>query len=125
MNFINSDSAPAAIGPYSQAVRVGNLLYTSGQIPLDPATMKIVEDDIEVQAHQVLRNLQAVLAAAGATLQNVVKSNVFLKDMDDFQKMNGVYSEYFESHKPARSTIQVAKLPLDARVEIEVIVELE
>jgi 2-iminobutanoate/2-iminopropanoate deaminase len=124
MNFITSDKAPAAIGPYSQAVRVGNLLYTSGQIPLDPATMQLVEDDITTQTHQVLKNMTAVLEEAGGSLKSIAKNTVFLKDMADFAKMNEIYSQYFGDHKPARSTIQVAKLPLDARVEIESIAEL-
>ena len=123
MNFITSDKAPAAIGPYSQAVRVGNLLYTSGQIPLDPATMQLVEDDITTQTHQVLKNMTAVLEEAGGSLKSIAKNTVFLKDMADFAKMNEIYTQYFGDHKPARSTIQVAKLPLDARVEIESIAE--
>ena len=121
MKIITAPDAPAAIGPYSHAVTAGHLLYTSGQIPLDPKTGKLVADDIETQTKQVLANVAAVLAAAGLTTQQVVKSTVFLKDMADFPKMNALYEAAFAPHKPARSTVQVAKLPLDARVEIEVI----
>ena len=121
MKIIIAPDAPAAIGPYSHAVTAGNLIYTSGQIPLDPKTGKLVADDIETQTKQVLANVAAVLAAAGLTTQQVVKSTVFLKDMGDFPKMNTLYEAAFAPHKPARSTVQVAKLPLDARVEIEVI----
>ena len=121
MKIISAPDAPAAIGPYSHAVTAGNLIYTSGQIPLDPKTGKLVADDIETQTRQVLANVAAVLAAAGVTTQQVVKSTVFLKDMADFPKMNALYEAAFAPHKPARSTVQVAKLPLDSRVEIEVV----
>ena len=121
MKIITAPDAPAAIGPYSHAVTAGHLVYSSGQIPLDPTTGKLVADDIETQTRQVLANVAAVLAAAGVTTQQVVKSTVFLKDMADFPKMNALYEAAFAPHKPARSTVQVAKLPLDARVEIEVI----
>jgi len=121
MKIITAPDAPAAIGPYSHAVTAGHLLYTSGQIPLDPKTGRLVADDIETQTRQVLANVAAVLAAAGVTTQQVVKSTVFLKDMADFPKMNALYEAAFAPHKPARSTVQVAKLPLDARVEIEVV----
>ena len=121
MNIITAPDAPAAIGPYSHAVTAGQLIYSSGQIPLDPKTGKLVADDIETQTRQVLANVAAVLAAAGVTTQQVVKSTVFLKDMADFPKMNALYEAAFAPHKPARSTVQVAKLPLDSRVEIEVI----
>ncbi len=121
MKIITAPDAPAAIGPYSHAVTAGNLIYSSGQIPLDPKTGKLVADDIETQTRQVLANVAAVLAAAGVTTQQVVKSTVFLKDMADFPKMNALYEAAFAPHKPARSTVQVAKLPLDSRVEIEVI----
>lgn len=123
MNPISSKSAPAAIGPYSQAMSSGRLLFTSGQIPVDPATGEIAGAEIDVQVHQVLKNLTAVLAADGLTLANVIKSTVFLKDLGDFQTLNGIYTDYFGDHKPARSTIQVAKLPLDSLVEIECIAE--
>jgi len=121
MKIISAPDAPAAIGPYSHAVTAGHLVFSSGQIPLDPKTGKLVADDIETQTRQVLANVSAVLAAAGVTPQQVVKSTVFLKDMADFPKMNALYEAAFAPHKPARSTVQVAKLPLDARVEIEVI----
>ena len=121
MTIITAPDAPAAIGPYSHAVTAGQLIFSSGQIPLDPKTGKLVADEIETQTRQVLANVAAVLAAAGVTTQQVVKSTVFLKDMADFPKMNALYEAAFAPHKPARSTVQVAKLPLDSRVEIEVI----
>jgi len=120
MQFIHSNEAPKAIGPYSQAVQAGDFLFLSGQIPLDPTTMKLVENDIIVQTEQVFKNIQAVLKEAGCSLNNVVKSEVFLQDLADFQKMNEVYSKVFGEHKPARNTYQVAKLPLDSLVEISV-----
>lgn len=117
---ISTDRAPAAIGPYSQAIKLGGLLFTSGQIPLD-ASGQLVEGGIEEQTHQVFRNLEAVLAAAGAGFQDVVKTTVFMKDMNQFATVNGIYSSYFGDHKPARSTVEVARLPKDVFVEIEVI----
>lgn len=123
MEIISSQHAPAAIGPYSQAVRAGNLLFASGQIPIDPATGKIEATDFEGQTRQVLANVKGVLQGAGLTMENVVKCTVFLKDMADFPKLNPLYAAAFGDHKPARSTIQVAKLPLDALVEIEVVAE--
>jgi 2-iminobutanoate/2-iminopropanoate deaminase len=123
MQIIQSAAAPAAVGPYSQAVRSGNLLFCSGQIPLDPATMKLVDGGIEAQTKQVFANIRAVLAAAGLDLSKVVKATVFLADLADFKTVNGLYAEAFGEHKPARSTIQVAALPLGSRVEIEVIAE--
>jgi 2-iminobutanoate/2-iminopropanoate deaminase len=121
MKIISAPNAPAAIGPYSHAIEAGPFVFTSGQIPLDPATGKLVGDDIEAQTKQVLANLTAVLGAAGLKLSHVVKSTVFLQDMGDFGKMNPLYEAAFAPHKPARSTIQVAKLPANARVEIEVV----
>ncbi len=118
--IIKTDHAPAAIGPYSQAVADGGLVFTSGQIPLLPDG-SLVEGDIEAQTRQVLANLAAVLEAAGSSLEQVLKCTVFLKDLDDFAAMNAVYSEVFLSEQPARSTVQVAKLPLDVRVEIEAV----
>jgi len=118
---IASADAPAAVGPYSQAIAVGNLVFCAGQIPLDPTTGNLIEGDVTAQTRRVIENIKAVLAAAGATLNDVVKSTVFLLDMNDFAAMNAVYAEYFASPFPARSTIQVARLPKDARVEIEVI----
>ena len=123
MKIIQTPNAPAAIGPYSQAIAVGNLLFTSGQIPLR-ADGSLVEGDITVQTMQVLANLTAVIKAAGGSLNKVVKTTVFLKNLDDFVAMNKVYGEAFGSHTPARSTVQVAKLPRDVLVEIEAIVSL-
>jgi 2-iminobutanoate/2-iminopropanoate deaminase len=123
MQSLSTDNAPAAVGPYSQAIRTGNLLFCAGMLPLVPSSMKIEAAEIEGQTQQVLANIQAVLAAAGLSMANVVKSTVFLKDLGDFAKMNALYAAAFADHKPARSTVQVAKLPLDALVEIEVIAE--
>ena len=119
--IIATDQAPAAVGPYSQAVRVGDFVFTAGQIALDPATGQLVADDIEAQTRQVLANLSAVLEAAGTSLSNVVKTTVFLADMAEFKAMNAVYAEFFSEGPPARSTVQVAALPLGARVEIEAV----
>ncbi len=121
MKIISAPRAPAAIGPYSHAIEAGPFVFCSGQIALDPATGRLVADDIEAQTRQVLANLTAVLDAAGLQLAHVVKSTVFLQDMGDFGKMNPLYEAAFAPHKPARSTIQVARLPADARLEIEVI----
>jgi 2-iminobutanoate/2-iminopropanoate deaminase len=124
---IATSKAPAALGPYSQAVRVGDFLYTSGQVALDPANGQIVAGGIAEQTTQVLENLKAVLEAAGSTLANVVKTVVFLKDMNDFAAMNSIYGKYLAPDDvvaPARSTIEVARLPKDALVEIEVIARL-
>jgi len=123
MKVIQTPNAPAAIGPYSQAIVVGDLLFTSGQIPLR-ADGALVDGDIAVQTMQVLANLKAVIEAAGASLNNVVKTTVFLKDMDDFAAMNKVYGDTFGDHAPARATVQVAKLPRDVLLEIEAIVSL-
>lgn len=121
---IATNQAPAAIGPYSQAVRVGDLLFTSGQIPLTPQG-EIVDGGIEAQTHQVFRNLQAVLGEAGATLQDVVKATVFIQDMGQFAVVNDIYAAYFGNHKPARSTVEVSRLPKDVLIEIELIVSVE
>jgi 2-iminobutanoate/2-iminopropanoate deaminase len=118
---IQTDGAPAAIGPYSQAIVVGNMVYTAGQIPLDPASMELVGEGIADQTKRVMQNLQAILEAAGASLQSVVKTTVFLQDMSDFTSMNEIYASYFGDHKPARSTVQAARLPKDVKVEIEAI----
>jgi len=117
--IIFTENAPAAIGPYSQAVKIGQFIYTSGQIPMDPDTGNIVEDDIRPQTHQVFANLKAVLKAAGSSLEDVVKVTAFLKDMNDFKEFNDVYAQYLGDGKPARSTVQAARLPLDVRVEVE------
>ncbi|MGB0389143.1 MAG: RidA family protein [Ardenticatenaceae bacterium] len=119
MQYVHSDDAPAAIGPYAQAIDFGSMVICSGQTPIDPKTGQLIDGDIEEQTRQVFRNLTAVLAATGLTLQNVVKTTVFLKDMNDFQPMNATYAECFAGHTPARTTVQVAKNPLDARIEIE------
>jgi reactive intermediate/imine deaminase len=121
---VSTDAAPAALGPYSQAIKAGGLLFCSGCIPLDPATMQIVEGGIEAQTKQVLKSLKAVIEAGGSTTGKVVKTTVFLKNMNDFVTMNGVYSQFFEEHKPARSTVEVARLPKDVLVEIECIASL-
>ncbi|MEO8215836.1 MAG: RidA family protein [Acidobacteriota bacterium] len=121
MNYCSTEKAPRAIGPYSQAVKVAGMMFTSGQIPLDPATSKLVEGDFETMTRRVFENLKAVLESGGATFANVVKTTVFLKDFGDFQKMNAVYAEYFGDHKPARSTVEAARLPMDALIEIEMI----
>jgi len=118
---ITTSQAPAAIGPYSQAIRCGQFVYTSGQIPLDPTTGELVGEDVQAQTHRVLQNLQAVLTSAGSSLKSVVKTTVFLTRMSDFQAMNAVYANYFGSPAPARSTIAVAELPRQALVEIECI----
>jgi 2-iminobutanoate/2-iminopropanoate deaminase len=118
---ISTDQAPAAIGPYSQAIRCGQFIYTAGQIPLDPTSGEIVGADVQAQTHQVLQNLQAVLTSAGSSLANVVKTTVFLSSMSDFQAMNAIYATYFGQPAPARSTVAVAELPRKALVEIECI----
>jgi 2-iminobutanoate/2-iminopropanoate deaminase len=123
MKQIQTTNAPAAIGPYSQAIQVGSLLFTSGQIPLR-ADGSLVEGAIEVQTQQVFDNLRAVIEAAGGSLSQVVKTTVFLKDLQDFVAMNGVYEAAFGDHRPARSAVQVARLPRDVLVEIEAIVSL-
>jgi 2-iminobutanoate/2-iminopropanoate deaminase len=120
MRSVSTSKAPAAIGPYSQGIIVNNLFYSSGQIPLT-AEGTMIEGTVEDQTHQVFRNLQAVLEEAGASLETVVKATVFIKDMNDFAVINEVYGEYFADHKPARSCVEVARLPKDALVEIEVI----
>ncbi|MFC4303349.1 RidA family protein [Cohnella boryungensis] len=120
LKIVSTTEAPAAIGPYAQAVRTGNMLYTSGQIPLTPAG-ELVVGTIQEQTHQVLANLKAVLAAEGAGFQDVIKTTVFLKDMNQFADFNTVYASYFGAHTPARSTVEVARLPKDVFVEIELI----
>ena len=118
---VKTTSAPAAIGPYSQAIVANGWVFVSGQIPLDPQTNQLVEGDIAAQTHRVLNNLQAVLAAAGSSLEKAVKTTVFLADMADFGRMNEVYATYFKDSPPARATVQAARLPRDVRVEIDVI----
>lgn len=120
-DIIASEKAPKAVGPYSQAVRVGNLLFLSGQIPLDPVSGQLVEGGIQHQTERVLENLRAVLEAAGLTFENVVKTTVYLKNLADFVHMNETYAEYFPSNPPARATVEVARLPRDVSVEIDAI----
>lgn len=122
--IIATNEAPQAIGPYSQAVRTGNLLFTSGMIPIDPKTGNLVEGDVEVQARQAIGNLAALLQAAGSGLDRVVKTVVFIKDMNDFVKVNEVYATFFTGDYPARSCVEVARLPKDVLIEIEAIAEV-
>jgi 2-iminobutanoate/2-iminopropanoate deaminase len=122
---VAADGAPKAIGPYSQAVRAGSLLFVSGQIPLDPATGALVDGDIATQTHRVFANLRAILEAAGASLDHVVRATVYLADMNDFAVVNEVYGGYFSNPAPARATVQAARLPKDARVEIDVIASVD
>ncbi len=119
--IIQTDNAPGAVGPYSQGTRTDQMVFTAGQIPLDPATGKMVAGDIQDQTRQSLKNLQAVLEAAGAGLDSVMKTTVFLQDMGEFKLMNEIYAEFFPDNPPARSAVEVAALPLGARVEIEAI----
>lgn len=121
---IATDTAPRAIGPYSQAVRAGHLLFVSGQIPIDPTTGQLVEGDVAAQTHRVMQNIGAILSAAGASFDHVMRTTVFLADMKDFAAMNEVYGSYFAAPAPARATVQVVRLPRDARVEIDVIAAL-
>ncbi len=121
LDVISTDKAPAAIGPYSQAVRLGDLLFCSGQIPLDPATGQVVDGDVSAQAGRVMENIAAVLAAAGRGFDDVIKSTIFLADMADFAAVNEVYGRCFSGHKPARSTVAVSGLPRGVLLEIEVV----
>jgi 2-iminobutanoate/2-iminopropanoate deaminase len=120
-DIVHSDRGPKPIGPYSQAVKINGLLYLSGQIPLDPKTNEMITGDIKAQTERVLENIKGILESAGSNLHHVVKTTVFLKDMNEFPSMNEVYAKYFTTAHPARSTVQVARLPKDASVEIEVI----
>lgn len=122
---VRTSQAPAAIGPYTQAIRCGQFVYTSGQIALDPMSMELVEEDVQAQTHRVLQNLQAVLESAGTSLTNVIKTTVFLATMNDFQAMNAVYASYFSGTTPARTTVAVAELPRKALVEIECVALVE
>ncbi|WP_307342696.1 RidA family protein [Caldalkalibacillus uzonensis] len=123
MKKVETQEAPRAIGPYSQAIQVGSLVFTSGQIPLTPDG-KLVEGDVQAQTRQVLANLEAVLKAAGATLNDVIKTTVFIKDMDEFAQVNEVYGQVFGNHQPARSCVEVARLPKDVKVEIECVARI-
>ena len=122
--IISTDKAPAAIGPYSQAVKIGNLLFTSGMIPIDPATNTLVEGGIEIQAERALENVKALLEASGTSLDKVIKTVVFIKNMDDFAKVNEIYAKYFTENFPARSCVEVARLPKDVLIEMEAIAEV-
>ena len=122
---VSTASAPQAIGPYSQAVRAGALLFVSGQVPLDPSTGQLVDGDIAAQTHRVFQNIGEILAAGGVSFDHVVRTTVFLADMNDFAAMNEVYATYFTSPAPARATVQVSRLPKDARIEIDVIAAIE
>jgi 2-iminobutanoate/2-iminopropanoate deaminase len=122
---VSTEAAPSAIGPYSQAIRAGSLLFVSGQVPIDPATGAIVDGDIAAQTRRVLQNVGAILEAAGVSFDHVVRTTVFLTDMNDFAAMNEVYATCFTSPAPARATVQVSRLPKDARIEIDVIASTE
>ncbi len=121
---VTTKAAPAAIGPYSQAIKAGGFLFVSGQIPLDPGTGRLVDGDIRAQTRRVLDNIGGIIAAAGASLDRIVKTTVYLADMDDFAAMNEVYASFFGAPAPARATVQVGRLPKDARVEIDAVVHL-
>lgn len=121
LKVLNTEKAPAAVGPYSQGMQAGNLIYVSGQLPLNPETKVLVSDSIEAATKQSLENCKAIIESAGATLNDVVKVEIFIKDMNEFAAMNGVYAEYFSEHKPARACVEVARLPLDAKIEIQMI----
>ena len=123
MKQISTDKAPAAIGPYSQAIKSGNMLFCSGQIPVDPET-GIIPDGVKAQAEQVLTNVKNLIAAAGSSIENVIKTTVFIKDMNDFAVINEIYAKYFTEPFPARSCVEVARLPKDVLLEVEAIVEL-
>jgi len=121
LQTIATEKAPAALGPYSQGIVAGNMIFVSGQLPINPVEGKITAQSIEDMTRQSLENGKAILEHAGASLKDVAKVTIFIKDMNDFAQINGVYAEYFSEHKPARSTVEVARLPLDARIEIEMI----
>lgn len=122
---VSTKKAPAAVGPYSQAMKAGDFVYVSGQLPMNPETGEMITSSIEDQTRQSLKNAQAILEEAGTSLENVVKTTVFLQNMEDFKAMNGVYAEFFDSHKPARAAVEVAKLPLGADVEIQMVAYLK
>ncbi|MEZ8390135.1 RidA family protein [Vibrio splendidus] len=124
MEIVFSTQAPAAVGPFSQAIKSNGMLYLSGQLPLDPETMKFSASNVTGQAEQIFRNISSVIAEAGCEKESIVKTTVFLSDMNNFAEFNAAYSEFFGEHKPARSCVEVARLPLDALVEVELIAEL-
>jgi len=121
MEAVSTENAPAAIGPYSQGIKTGNMLFSSGQIGIDPATESLAGNDISSQTEQIFKNLKAILEEAGLSLLNVVKTTVFLRDMGSFTIVNEIYSQQFRGHKPARSTVEVSKLPMNSLIEIEII----
>jgi 2-iminobutanoate/2-iminopropanoate deaminase len=121
---VSTPAAPQAIGPYSQGIKAGSLLFVSGQVPIDPATGSVIEGDIAAQTHRVFQNIGEILKAGGASFEHVVRTTVFLADMNDFAAMNAVYATYFSAPAPARATVQVSRLPKDARIEIDVIAVL-
>ena len=121
INTLATEKAPAAVGPYSQGIRVGDFVYTSGQLPIDPKTGQLVQEDIQTATRVALNNVKAVLEQGGATLETVVKVTVFVKDMNNFSAINEVYAEFFTEHKPARSLVEVARLPKDGVIEIEAV----
>lgn len=123
-NIISTEKAPAAIGPYSQAVKSGNFLFASGQIPIDPATGQIVEGGIEEQTRQVLENVKGLLESLGASMDNIVKTTLFISDMNDFAAINNIYASYFKQSPPARSCVEVSRLPKDVKIEMEFIASL-
>lgn len=124
IRLVHTEAAPAPVGPYSQAVRTGQLLFVSGQVGLEPGTSAITAQDVEAQTERVLQNVDAVIAAVGGSPQQIVKTTIFLTDMDEFARVNGVYAKFFGEHRPARSTVEVSRLPLGAKVEIEAIAVL-
>ena len=121
ISTITTNKAPSAVGPYSQGVKVNSLIFTSGQLPIVPETGELLKDDIKKETRQCLENVKAILREAGATLENVVKVNIYIVNMDDFSSINEVYEEYFNEHKPARSCVEVSRLPKDGNIEIEAI----
>lgn len=121
LHTIQTDNAPKAIGPYSQAIKANGFVFVSGQIPIDPATGQLIQGTASELTRQVMRNLTSIIESAGATLDNIVKTTIYLKDLSDFEEVNAAYSEFFPNHKPARATVEVARLPKDAKVEIDAI----
>jgi len=121
INFVSTDKAPAAIGPYSQGTKAGNVIFTSGQLPIVPETGELIKDDIKKATKQSLSNVLSIVEAAGGKLTDIVKVNIYIKNMDDFAKVNEVYEEFFKDHKPARSCVEVSRLPKDGNIEIEAI----
>lgn len=121
METISTNKAPAAVGPYSQGIKAGNLIYTSGQLPIVPETGELLREDIKKETLQSLKNVEAILVEAGATIEDIIKVNIYIRNMEDFPLINGVYEDFFGNHKPARSLVEVSKLPKDGNIEIEAI----